>query len=73
MEEFKQIIHLMSCTLGHSPWVTRKQVIHLSGYTLEEKVHIATKHLLPCLMTEHGLSPTQLRLSEAVMTYIVDK
>ena len=49
------------------------QVIQLSGYTLEEKVHIASRHLMPRLLEEHGLSPANLVLGDDVMQYIVDK
>ena len=49
------------------------QVIQLSGYTLEEKVHIASRHLMPRLLEEHGLSPANLALGDDVMLYIVDK
>src|SRR6188474_3055736 len=38
----------------------RMEVIRLSGYTEDEKVNIALTHLLPKLMKNHGLKPTEL-------------
>jgi len=35
----------------------RMEVIHLAGYTEEEKIAIAQKHLVPKQATEHGLNP----------------
>ncbi len=39
-----------------APLRDRMEVIHLSGYTEEEKVAIAQKHLIPKQTREHGLS-----------------
>lgn len=49
------------------------QVIQLSGYTLEEKVHIAQSHLLPRLLEDHGLGPANVHFTDGVMEYIVDR
>ena len=39
------------------PLRDRMEVIHLAGYTEEEKVAIATRHLVPRQAREHGLTP----------------
>ena len=39
-----------------APLRDRMEVIHLAGYTEEEKIAIAQKHLVPKQATEHGLS-----------------
>ena len=41
----------------HPALLDRMEIIQLSGYSEEEKVHIARKYLLPRQTTEHGLSP----------------
>jgi ATP-dependent Lon protease len=42
----------------------RMEVIHLSGYTEEEKLEITKRHLVPRQLTENGLSDSQIRFSE---------
>ncbi len=45
----------------------RMEVIRLSGYTEDEKVNIAQRHLLPKLMKNHGLKPEELAVSESAL------
>lgn len=40
----------------------RMEIINVTGYTIEEKVEIAKRHLLPKQLKEHGLSSKDLRL-----------
>ena len=37
----------------------RMEIIHLAGYTEEEKIAIAQRHLVPKQAREHGLDPTK--------------
>ncbi|MBM6925652.1 endopeptidase La [Pseudoflavonifractor phocaeensis] len=53
------------------PLLDRMEVIELTSYTDEEKVQIAKRHLIPKEFKRHGLSRTQVRLSdEAIRTLI---
>jgi ATP-dependent Lon protease len=45
-------------------FLDRMEVIHLSGYTEEEKVEIAKRHLVPKQLEEHGLTPENLVFTE---------
>ncbi|GAW30509.1 endopeptidase La [Carboxydocella sp. JDF658] len=53
------------------PLLDRMEVIHVSGYTEEEKVQIALRYLLPKQVKEHGLKPEQLQVSENVIRRII--
>ena len=45
-------------SLSTIPWALRDrmEIINVSGYTVEEKVEIGKRHLLPKLLKEHGLT-----------------
>jgi len=49
----------------------RMEIIRLSGYTEDEKVHIAENHLLPKTMQNHGLKADELVVSESALRDIV--
>ncbi|AZY48883.1 endopeptidase La [Bordetella avium] len=49
----------------------RMEVIRLSGYTEEEKIHIASDHLLPKLMKNNGLKENELTVDESALRDIV--
>jgi len=49
----------------------RLEVIRLSGYTEDEKVHIAHEHLLPKLMKNNGLKADELTVDESAIRDIV--
>jgi len=49
----------------------RMEVIRLSGYTEDEKTHIAIRHLLQKQMKNHGLKPEEISISESAMRDII--
>jgi ATP-dependent Lon protease len=49
----------------------RMEVIRLSGYTEDEKVNIAQRHLLRKLMKNHGLKSEELTVSESALRDVV--
>jgi len=49
----------------------RMELIPVSGYTQEEKVQIAKKHLLPKQLKEHGLKPADLKVSASSLQKII--
>jgi len=53
------------------PLLDRMELINLSGYTLEEKVVIARKYLLPRQIKENGIKPRHLRLVDDTLQYII--
>ncbi|KAG0452763.1 hypothetical protein HPP92_025427 [Vanilla planifolia] len=55
------------------PLLDRMEVIELPGYTAEEKLRIATKHLIPRVIDQHGLSPDFLRIPEVVVKLVIQR
>lgn len=53
------------------PLLDRMEVIEISSYTENEKMHIATKHLIPKQLTKHGLSEEQLKIEESAIWKMV--
>ncbi|MCB1948709.1 endopeptidase La [Nitrosomonas sp.] len=50
-----------------SALLDRLEVIHLSGYTEDEKLNIAAKYLLPKQLKNHGLKKSELTLSDTAL------
>lgn len=48
----------------HPAFKDRMEVIHLHSYTLEEKLGIARRHLIPRQLERNGISDDQVRFSE---------
>lgn len=54
-----------------SPLRDRMEIIHLSGYTSEEKLGIAKNYLIPKQLEEHGITDKVLKIADsAVLTTI---
>jgi ATP-dependent Lon protease len=53
------------------PLLDRMEVIELSGYTLEEKLSIATKWIIPRQLSKHGLTNKDLVLSQIMLKKII--
>ncbi len=53
------------------PLLDRMEVIELTSYTDEEKLHIAKDHLLPKQRKKHGLNARQLRISDDVIRKVI--
>lgn len=50
----------------------RMEIIEINGYTLEEKLQIAKKHLIPKQREEHGLKAAQMNISKSGLQKIID-
>ena len=53
------------------PLLDRMEVIEISGYTEEDKVHIALDYLIPKQVKEHGLSEHNITFSEGAVRKII--
>lgn len=49
------------------PLLDRMEVIEVSSYTENEKLHIATEHLIPKQLKKHGLTEAQLKISKTAI------
>ncbi len=60
-------------SLSTIPWALRDrmEIINVSGYTVEEKVEIGKRHLLPKLLREHGLDSSHLKVAKKQLEKIV--
>ncbi|MCQ8211785.1 endopeptidase La [Cetobacterium somerae] len=55
------------------PLLDRMEVIHLSGYILEEKLQIAQKYLIPQQLKAHALDSKEITISKNALKFIIDK
>ncbi len=50
----------------------RMEIIEITGYTVEEKLQIAKKYLLPKQRKEHGLKPADIKISDSGLLRIIE-
>ena len=55
----------------HPALLDRMEIISLSGYTEEEKVHIARQYLIPRQLEDHGLTPAQVDIQDDAVRRII--
>jgi len=53
-------------------FLDRMEVIHLSGYSEQEKLHIARRFLIPKQLKEHGLNKTDLAFTDGALLAIIN-
>jgi ATP-dependent Lon protease len=55
------------------PLQDRMEVIQLSGYTTDEKLHIAKRYLVPRQISENGLTKSQISFADASLKAIIEE
>jgi ATP-dependent Lon protease len=55
------------------PLQDRMEVIQLPGYTVDEKLHIAKKYLVPRQLEANGLKSSQIEFTDAALNAIIDE
>jgi len=55
----------------HPALLDRMEIIQLSGYSEEEKLHIARRYLLPRQTTEHGLPPDSMTITDGAIRRVI--
>lgn len=56
-----------------APLRDRMEIIEVNGYTIEEKVEIAKRHLLPKQIKEHGITKKDIGLDKRVLEKLVEE
>lgn len=56
-----------------SPLRDRMEIIHLSGYTSEEKLGIAKNYLIPKQLEEHGITDKVLKIADSAVLTIISQ
>ena len=54
------------------PLRDRMEMINIAGYTIEEKIEIAYKYLLPKQLKEHGLKKSDLTIGKKELEFLVE-
>lgn len=65
--DLSNVMFITTANVQHNiprPLLDRMELIHISGYTEEEKVQIALRHLIPKQVKEHGLTNQTVNISE---------
>jgi ATP-dependent Lon protease len=57
----------------HPALLDRMEIIQLAGYSEEEKLHIARKYLLPRQMSEHGLPPGSMEITDPALRLVISE
>jgi ATP-dependent Lon protease len=69
---------LFICTANNlfdipAPLRDRMEVIRIAGYTIEEKVEIAWRYMMPRLLEEHGITAQDLQFTDEVLGFISNR
>ena len=69
---------LFICTANNlfdipAPLRDRMEIIRIAGYTIEEKVEIAWRYLLPRLLVEHGISDKDIQFTDESLSFISNR
>jgi ATP-dependent Lon protease len=49
----------------------RMEIIPINGYTIEEKVQIAKKHLMPKLIKDHGIGKENIKINQIIIEKVI--
>ncbi len=54
------------------PLRDRMEIIEVNGYTVEEKIEIAKRHLVPKQIKINGITPNEINVSDKVLEYVIE-
>jgi len=53
------------------PLMDRMEIIRIAGYTEDEKIEIAERHLIPAALKKHGLAPVELQIERSGLVTMI--
>ncbi len=53
------------------PLMDRMEIIRIAGYTEDEKIEIAERHLIPAALKKHGLAPVECQIERSGLVTII--
>jgi len=72
--DLSNVMFITTANVQHNiprPLQDRMEIIYIPGYTEEEKVQIAMRHLVPKQIKEHGLDDKMIQISEKTVRRII--
>jgi len=74
--DLSRVLWVVTANVMHNiprPLLDRMEVIHIAGYTDEEKVQIAKRYLIHKQMRDHGLTESQVIFSEGTIQKVINE
>ena len=74
--DLSKVMFIATCNSLSSiqaPLRDRMEIIEVTGYTIEEKIEIAKRHLIPKQIAENGLKKSQLMIPDIILERVVEE
>ncbi|MCC3144038.1 endopeptidase La [Halanaerobium sp. Z-7514] len=74
--DLSEVLFVTTANVAHTipaPLLDRMELIEIPGYTEDEKLKIAEKHLLPDIYEDHGLKEEQINISSNAIYKVIRK
>jgi ATP-dependent Lon protease len=74
--DLSQVLFITTANVTHTiprPLLDRMETISIPGYVVEEKLHIAERHLWPKVLKENGLEKFGVKISEKILGKIISE
>ena len=60
-------------SMVQGPLLDRMEIIEVNGYTIEEKIQIAKRHLLPKQITDHGITKKDILVEDKIWEKLIEE
>lgn len=72
--DLSKVMFIMTANVADNipaPLYDRMEILHLPGYTEEEKIQIASRYLVPKQLKAHGLAGHKIKFQEELIRYLI--